>query len=337
MKLLIIGAGWYGSHISKKCLEAGHTVTIVDKENDFFCGSSYKNQNRLHLGFHYPRSEETIQECVSGFSKFKTEYPQLSKPIPMNVYFLVKEDSKISFENFKNVFSEKNIHFHVLSTNSIFPCLTNVEELSMKVDEEYIDFQKAKSYFQNILGKNLIRIEDTSVFHNIEAIQEHTGNSFDYILNCTYNQLHPIPYEKYELYLTLIYKIDSYDTFAYTLMDGPFFSIYPYDVEKKLYTVTSVQHGVIYEGESLPMSTIDSITLFEKIQTIEKMILQYIPSWQAISSYDSYFTSLKTKPTTQTDDRSLRYSVEGNLINFYGGKITGIFHAEEILRNLKIL
>lgn len=337
MRLLIIGAGWYGSHIAKKCIEAGHTVTIIDKQNDFFCGSSYKNQNRLHLGFHYPRSDDTIHECVAGFSKFKTEYPQLSRPIRMNLYFLVKDASKISFQDFQSVFSQKNIPFDILSTDAIFPSLKNVEEFSIKVDEEYIDFQNVKSYFQGLLGKHLFRIEDTSVFKNIDSIRQHIGNSFDYILNCTYNQLHPIPYEKYELYLTLIYKIDFYDTFAYTLMDGPFFSIYPYDIENKLYTVTSVQHGVVYQGESLPEGAIDNMVLLDKIQTIEQMILQYIPSWSVISSYHDHFISLKTKPVTQTDDRSLRYSVEGNLINFYGGKITGIFHAEDILRNLKIV
>ena len=170
MRLLIIGAGWYGSHIAKKCIEAGHTVTIIDKQNDFFCGSSYKNQNRLHLGFHYPRSDDTIHECVAGFSKFKTEYPQLSRPIRMNLYFLVKDASKISFQDFQSVFSQKNIPFDILSTDAIFPSLKNVEEFSIKVDEEYIDFQNVKSYFQGLLGKHLFRIEDTSVFKNIDSI-----------------------------------------------------------------------------------------------------------------------------------------------------------------------
>jgi hypothetical protein len=75
------------------------------------------------------------------------------------------------------------------------------------------------------------------------AVQEED----DWIINCTYNQLEPIVMDHYELYCSLVYHIPG-DIFALTLMDGPYFSIYPYNLEKQLYTVTSVRNGVIWRG-----------------------------------------------------------------------------------------
>ena len=58
----IIGAGWYGCHIGLYLKDKGHNVKIFEKESRIFSGSSGFNQFRLHKGFHYPRSSETIDE-----------------------------------------------------------------------------------------------------------------------------------------------------------------------------------------------------------------------------------------------------------------------------------
>ena len=74
MKYVIVGAGWYGCHIASLLVKNNKEILIIDKANDFFTGSSSKNQNRLHLGFHYPRSMETIHECKYGYEQFVKKY-----------------------------------------------------------------------------------------------------------------------------------------------------------------------------------------------------------------------------------------------------------------------
>jgi hypothetical protein len=116
-------------------------------------------------------------------------------------------------------------------------------------------------------------------------------------------------------------------------MDGPFFSIYPYDIPNKIYTVTSVNYGFAYKGREyeykLQDGQIDDIK-----KNMESQIIEYIPNWRSISQYISYFTSWKTKHDNSKDDRSVRFKKQGNIISFYGGKITGIFEAENILYTL---
>ena len=67
-KIAIIGAGWFGCHIAhqiKKKLNK-FDIKLYEKEKDIFLGASSNNQNRLHLGFHYPRSKQTRLQSKNG-------------------------------------------------------------------------------------------------------------------------------------------------------------------------------------------------------------------------------------------------------------------------------
>jgi hypothetical protein len=334
MKILIIGAGWYGSHLSVKLLEKGHDIDIVDKENDFFSGSSSKNQNRLHIGFHYPRSDDTINECIVGYSKFKKEYSDFLSTIDKNIYFISNEKSNISIKDYKKIYDEKNIKYKLIEHSELPIPINNVECEYIHVNEKHIDFRKAREYFKTRLDSRMIKIDDKNVFTSINNILTYLDKSYDLIINCTYNHLSPIEYEKYELYVTLLYKIETSETLAYTIMDGPFFSLYPYDIVNNIYTLTSVKDGIIYEGKILKDIADKENIIKQKKEIIENEIKKYIPTWDKIATYEGFYESWKTKPHTTTDDRSLRFKKEDNIIHFYGGKITGIFHAEEVLNNL---
>ena len=64
--IIIIGSGWYGLHILKYLKENFNYLNIIllEKNNDIFQNSSNYNQNRLHLGYHYPRSLKQ-ENCVN--------------------------------------------------------------------------------------------------------------------------------------------------------------------------------------------------------------------------------------------------------------------------------
>ena len=335
MKYVIVGAGWYGCHIACFLVKNKEQIIIIDKANDFFTGSSSKNQNRLHLGFHYPRSIETINECKYGYSKFVARYSQFITRIPNNNYYISKSLSKISVEEFIKNMGEAGLDYTSLPTGSdILLNLKGLENTCFNTREMYIDHRKARAHFKDTLTRYLQQCPDEA-FISLNSIKAHLElDESDVIINCTYNQLNPIEYEKYELYISLIYRIDSIDTFAVTIMDGPFFSIYPYDIENKLYTVTSVEHGVLYSGQSLIDTSVSYEQLTDTRNKIEALLDDYIDNWRSQFEYVDYNLSWKTKPLTTSDDRSVRINREGNVINIYGGKITGIFNAEKYLENL---
>jgi hypothetical protein len=329
MKILIIGGGWYGCHLSKFLLENNINFTIVDKANKLFTGSSFKNQNRLHLGFHYPRSDNTIIECQKGFLKFINKYNHLCNPINNNFYFISSQNSYINNHEYMKKMIECNNSF--VEYDKKLPIdILNVELPVIKVNEQYINPFKSQQYFSELLSSHLKHINS---FQNINDILSQLNDHYDIVVNCTYNQLNPINFDHYELYVTLLYKINVSETFAYTIMDGPFFSIYPYDIENNIYTLTSVIHGIAYKG-NVPQYSLTTEELNNIISKMNAQILEYIPSWNNIATYYSYYTSWKTKFDTINDDRSLQYSFDGKILNFYGGKITGIFEAENILKSI---
>jgi enamine deaminase RidA (YjgF/YER057c/UK114 family) len=203
----------------------------------------------------------------------------------------------------------------------------------LEVEERYIDPIKSTEYFKQRLCPYFKTIDDPSAFESIETICKASGDSYDLVVNCTYNMLNPIQFDHYEMFVTLLYKINAPQTFAYTIMDGPFFSIYPYDIDNNIYTVTSVIHGVAYSGLSTNY-TLSSKHLETIVQNMDTQISEYIPEWKSVVQYESYYTSWKTKHYTKTDDRSLKHLYKDGVLNLYGGKITGIFDAEKIVLSI---
>lgn len=334
MKYIIIGAGWYGCHIASYLLDKHKTILIIDKENDFFNGSSSKNQNRLHLGFHYPRSSSTIIESKKGYSAFLNMYRQFVTHIPKNIYYISQINSRVSLDTFVNNMNQNDLNYTRCVTAEVTSpfIFKNVEDTCILTDELYIDYRKAKTYFKDKLSPYMKYIYEPEIFNSVESIKHYLDvQDSDIVVNCTYNHLTPIIYDKYEFFITFIYKIENIDLFAITVMDGLYFSIYPYDVSNNLYTITSVEHGVLYSGNDLTQPAYDITAARYKI---EEVLDIYIQNWKEYCTYVNYFTSWKTKPITTTDDRSVRIERNGNDISIYGGKITGIFTAENYISSI---
>lgn len=343
--IYVIGAGWYGCHIALELLKQNYEVRIVDKANTFFTGSSSKNQNRLHLGYHYPRSDRTIAECQRGFAAFKAAYPTLCHPIPNNLYLLsVSPENRTDAHTFAHRFGHPG-ELLCVAGRTPFSRIKGVKPTMFPVAEEYIDHAKAAQYFRDALEPYFIYLpqqvfSDMTTLRHVLEMQRSTKAWF---INCTYNQLDPMPMDHYELYCSLVYHIPTdtpEDRFALTIMDGPFFSLYPYDLQQNLYTLTSVQNGVVWRGTDLqtaPNHAKGSEEEREIVghvrQAMEAEVHEVLPEFTEKATFISHFFAWKTKPASETDedDRSLRMDVDiqKRHIRLYGGKITGIFDAAE--------
>ena len=349
MRLLIIGAGWYGCHLASIC-STFSSVKLVDFQ-DIFSGSSSRNQNRLHLGFHYPRSINTIRECHEGYYNFLARYKNLIRNIDENYYFISEKSSATSYEDFLHIYQQEDIHFKEVDTDAVKPYkISSVGKQCIKTEEKYIDVEKCIEFFSKELEG---LFECIPKFNTISEIVDYLSQDFDYIINCTYNHLNPIDFEAYEVFLILLYKIPYFEkergNFAYTVMDGNYFSLYPYKPDEGIYSLTSVEHGVLWTGRDLHKINIDEQMIEERRKMIEDEVKSYLPGFNG--EFRGAEISFKTKPKTQTDDRSIRLTSEicynpsgyltstedGNgihVINVYGGKITGIFHAEKIIKSI---
>ena len=62
------------AEIAIELSKIGYKVTIIDKNENILMGASHATHNRIHLGYHYPRSVDTIKECKKGFNIIKDMY-----------------------------------------------------------------------------------------------------------------------------------------------------------------------------------------------------------------------------------------------------------------------
>src|SRR5713226_289557 len=68
-KIAVAGAGIYGVTAAIRLAEQGHDVHLFDPLGIMRAASAI-NQYRVHSGYHYPRSPETIQETLEARAEF---------------------------------------------------------------------------------------------------------------------------------------------------------------------------------------------------------------------------------------------------------------------------
>jgi hypothetical protein len=332
-KFLIIGSGWYGCHAASFLIEKGFNVSIVDKSNDIFVGSSLKNQNRLHLGFHYPRSEETRKESETGCVKFLKKYPKFVCDIKNNIYCISKE-SILDYGTYCKIMKDKSKYFSNIedlkNIKGSFGLNHELIDGAMNTQEKLINPKKVKKHFTQLLSKKMIIIDST---YHLEKLKK----EYDYVLDCTFGQMENFGNFKYELSICLVYS-SKIKNFAITIMDGPFFSLFPMDIKQNLMTLTHVSHTPVCVSSDIKhinkvKNNFQQKSLSKIIRNMENEVLPYIPHFDKICEYKDFYLSVKTKSNQKNDNRSLFWRKDNKTINFAGGKITGIFAMEEIIKS----
>lgn len=346
--ILILGCGIYGCHAAMVLKAANISFKMADITNKFFTGSSSKNQNRLHLGFHYPRSFSTRQECKQGYSQFYQQYGHVLEDIANNYYF-IDNKSLVDLQTYKNIYAYENIPYQETSMPDLsFTYDKSKFQGAIKTDEKHINFRKLAQFFQAHLQEHIIpefKFEDLMyenkpfTYHNYQ---------FDLILDCTYLQAKFKHLSQktddilYELCVSFLYKqkIPS-DMFGFTVMDGEFFSLFPYDSQRHLYSLTDVKRTPLakcwcfdkanYYRENISQQ---QFLIDEARSEFEKNVCTYIPSFKDHFEFVDYYLSFKTKKKLNTDDRSLMYEHINGIHRFAGGKLTGIFSMEQIIKQL---
>tara|TARA_B100000787_G_scaffold170135_1_gene164241 strand:- start:2387 stop:3427 length:1041 start_codon:yes stop_codon:yes gene_type:complete len=341
-KIAIIGAGWFGCHIASEIIKLNKfDIQIFEKNNEIFQGASTNNQNRLHLGFHYPRSKETRVQSKKGFKKFLEIYPFLCSKVKNNMYGVANhQDSQIDFGTFLQVMKSENLKYKEVNAKQNF----GIEGLSGAIltHEMLIDSEKSKKFFKKKLRSFLHLNMDIKKIEKIKDKYKINDELFDYVINCTYYQkfVKKNPEIVYEVTSSIIYKCNK-NFPALTVMDGPFFTIYPY--KKNLYNVYSVTHSrfglsrLINKCENILSQVRNDNTLLHlKKKLAEKQILTFYPKFLKHFKFKKFLTCIRTINKSKNADRSYKVYFNENLINVYSGKIDHISLAgEEIIKFLQ--
>jgi hypothetical protein len=322
MKVGIIGTGWYGCYIGEYLLDNYKNIKLcfIEKNNQIFKGSSSYNQNRLHLGFHYPRCNVTKTKCEKYYFLFEKKYKNIITNINKN-YYCISNDSNISFENYVKQYK----NYEIIENDF----LKNIQQNKLiNTSEKFIDFKKAKKYFEEKFKNkvefifnynvNTIKNQNNSVLINDELC-------FDKVFNCTYNQIKTFDNVIFEKCLTLLYKkIDHIPFDCLTIMDGEYSSIYWY--QNNIYTLTNVKYTPLIKSTKFSeVIKFNNFNLNNKIKLFENEISKFYKNFNEKFKYNSYYISYKCKENTVKDTRDLNIKINKNIFNVFCGKISLIF------------
>ena len=112
-KVAIAGAGIYGATTAIRLAEQGHDVHLFDPLGVLNAASGI-NQFRIHSGYHYPRSPETIEETMGARQEFLDTFAPAIVRNSRHYYAIPHEGSQTPPELFEEVMHKYNFRLRCL-------------------------------------------------------------------------------------------------------------------------------------------------------------------------------------------------------------------------------
>ena len=308
MNIKIIGAGIFGCAIAYELQRAGHQVTIIEQDSDIMQRASKVNHNRLHLGYHYPRSIETAEQSLEGLISFFTNYKEAIVSHFPNYYMIAKYNSHVSANEYVKFCNDIKIDYtHAWPADILLN--TKLIDLSINTDESVFDYDILK-----LLVKKSIK--DVNIKFNTEF----DGNidDCDYLINTTYaginkvNKLLNVPELKLKLQDVVIpyFKMNS-EPFGITIMDGPFCSVMPKGNNPNEFLLYSVKHSLMKNGK------LDIDMIYSESE-------KYLPFLKDVERL-GYWRTERALPINNNDERLseiFTYKEHPKIINVLSGKVS---------------
>lgn len=325
MKVRVLGGGWYGCHLAVALKQRGIEVELHEISSQLFNGASGGNPARLHLGFHYPRSDLTRAACQDHQKIFLAHYGFLTQPVAMNVYAVAAQDSMVDWGTYKKVLR------HEVEFLEVRPHewgLQNVEG-AMLTGERHILVNNARLWFASQLG---------DIVHYNRSPLDSGDFDYDWTIDCTFCSNDGAGIDRYEPCVTGL--LEGPVNQAVTIMDGPFPSIYPWNETLHLSSITSAKLTPFRKDCKTwqeAKDVLDNLNTFEIRKQVELMREQMRAYWPA--SYDLYRyadakLSIRAMPRSGSDARLVDVHETGTrTLTVRAGKIDAILYAEQLIIN----
>lgn len=256
-EFIILGAGIYGLYAAKILAEKGVKVAVVEYDSEPFQRASYVNQARVHNGYHYPRSVSTAKKSAKYYQRFSEEFSFAIINKFKKIYAISAVNSLTNAVQFARFCEYVNIPCLEINPNLYFN--KRAVEAAFETTECAFDAVLIKNWFLNKLTQH----NNVDIFYHTRGLSEVLAKDHGYklifnnalqlespqVLNATYASINQvldkfgfnkfkIKYEICEIILVDVCEIMK--NVGLTIMDGPFFSIMPFDLTGDTHSLTSV-------------------------------------------------------------------------------------------------
>ncbi|MDF2433972.1 MAG: hypothetical protein JWP44_3603 [Mucilaginibacter sp.] len=259
MRILIIGAGIFGTSAANILADKNNEIDLLEAEADILQLASRINHNRIHLGYHYLRSIKTAEQNIEGLLSFLFNYGKAVIHQLPNYYAIAKNGSKTTPAEFATFCDNVGIGYDNEYPDKEFLNRTMIEE-SFKVPEPVWDYEKLKRIIKSNLKKSKVNLILNTECTNLKQLPDHTFEAtfnnyikhYDVVINTTYTNINKINKylgveQKRLLFENVIIPVFKYPVraFGLTIMDGPFCSVMPKGKIKNEFLLYNVKESVV--------------------------------------------------------------------------------------------
>ncbi len=348
--VIIVGGGLFGIPTALR-LAKRMRVLVIEQKDDLLTGASFINQNRVHSGFHYPRSVETAYESLDAYNSFTAAFGHALRSFE-NYYGVVREGTETTAEEY-DVFlarlqKEKKLQYRLIEEHPSFLRPGYLSAL-YQAYEPVVDVGVLRSLLKNEVsraqrltvrtGVRAMRLEGRDPFVLLTSAGEFRA---PVLINCAYGNLnwhnHPQSPRLQVQWVEMVKIHCDEEIPGITLMDGPFCSILPFGFSKTTYWFYSVNYSVHARAE-----TSGSIVYYDSFYSnwdrMSQQVDKYFTFMDKVSKLQSYYTPrtfVADPEIERTKARpSMIYELEPGFHQVLGGKlVTCISVAEELERRV---
>lgn len=351
---IVIGGGFFGLRIALYVREelGLDRVAVFEREPEAMNRASYVNQARVHNGYHYPRSILTAYRSRVSSRTWTDEYRDAIDDDFTHYYAVARKMSKVTARQFE-VFAERiGASLAPVADPAVARAFSPLIERAWEAEEWAFDSRKLREVVLGRiaavggidvrLGEGVERISRTE-----DGLAVHTATGTaraPFVVSSVYSQINslhrasgipPVPLQLEVTEMALVRLPERFRRSAFTVMDGPFFSIMPFP-SRGLHTLSHVRYtphlrwtDTDAAPDDRPIPTVDSLR--EGASTFREMIAdvrRYLPALGTTEYVDSV-REVKAVLANQdrTDSRPILVRAEPSLPGYVcimGGKIDNV-------------
>lgn len=354
MKIAVIGAGIFGCTAAFMLAREGHKVTLFEERDDILRGASGHNQFRIHSGYHYPRSPETIEECIRSRAGFMTEYGNCVVFGAQHHFYGIANGSKTKAEEWEQTMRDHDLMFQPAGREGIVD-LDTVTSL-YRVPENWVDIDLLRKVVAVKLDA-----EGVDVKLGTKAGPE-TRPQFDRVVVATYdkvnetarsipayeaNKIIPLQFEMVEKPIVWFEDSALWKNTGIVIMDGDYPCIDPYgprDAMLLSHVKYAIHRRSVGEDFKVPYYIEKEINAgivnarFSHFEDMRDDGAFYIPGLREAHHIGSFYTIRAVRPDVDaTDERltSVEYiDKDKGIIRIFSGKMSTAVDAALKVRDL---
>lgn len=337
-KVAVVGAGIYGSTIALFLSKAGFQVELFDPLGILNAASAI-NQYRVHGGYHYPRSVQTIREVQEARDLFISEFRDSIVNKFEHLYAIPHEGSMTSPEDFYEVCYQEN-----LALQEVRPNWMNYDfiERCFEVDEVLYDPDILRSIVST-------RIQFSSINFRREWFFERMEHDYDHVIYATYatgkTAVNMFDNWRVQVVEKILIRLPTpLDRQSLVVIDGPFTAFDPYAGSG--YSLFGSARYTTHWQTSDPTEAIPERYVpllhracwqkvdFSHFDLMRQEAKQVAPSAVHASYIGSRFALRLIEHNPQEDRRILHIKQKGNLVFVFSGKVVSAVKAAHIVGSM---